>query len=69
MAMPASSPANLKLSTSWGEIFVDPAFKLEFDKSGDMVKYSDKLTAKINGGGVEITLSSTHDNVYLRKIN
>lgn len=69
VAMPATSPANLKLSTSWGEIFIDPAFKLELDKTGDMVKYSDKLTAKINGGGVEITLSSTHDNVYLRKIN
>lgn len=68
VAMPATTPANLKLSTSWGEIFVDPAFKLEFDKTGDTVKYSDKLTAKINGGGVEIALSSTHDNVYLRKI-
>lgn len=67
VAMPTSTAANLKLSTSWGEIFVDPVFKLQFDKSGDMVKYSDKLSAKINGGGVEITLSSTHDNVYLRK--
>lgn len=66
-AMPTGVAANLKLNTSWGEIFVDPGFKLEFDKSGDMVKYSDKLTAKLNGGGIEISLSSTHDNVYLRK--
>ncbi len=68
VALPVATSANLKMTTSWGEIFVDPAFKLEFDKSGDMVKYSDKLTAKINGGGVEIVLSSTHDNVYLRKV-
>lgn len=67
LAIPASTKSNLKLDTSWGEIFVDPDFKLEIDKSGNMVKYSDKMTAKVNGGGVEIGLSSTHDNVYLRK--
>lgn len=67
VAMPTSLKANLNLNTSWGEIFVDPDFKLEIEKKGDMVKYSDKMTAKINGGGVEISLSSTHDNVYLRK--
>lgn len=67
VAIPASTKANLKLNSSWGEIFVDPDFKLEFDKSSAMIKYSDKLTAKINGGGTEVTLTSTHDNVYLRK--
>ncbi|MEQ8364581.1 MAG: DUF4097 family beta strand repeat-containing protein [Cyclobacteriaceae bacterium] len=67
VAIPTSTKANLKLNTSWGEIFIDPDFKLELDKSGAMIKYSDKMTAKINGGGTEITLSSTHDNVYLRK--
>lgn len=66
-AIPISTKANLKLNTSWGEIFIDPDFKLEIDKSGSMIRYSDKMTAKINGGGAGITLSSTHDNVYLRK--
>ncbi len=67
VGMPLSTKANLKLSTSWGEIFVDPGFKLELEKASDMVKYSDKISAKINGGGTDINLSSTHDNVYLRK--
>ena len=67
VAIPTATKANLKLNSSWGEIFVDPDFKLEFDKSSAMIKYSDKLTAKINGGGTEVTLTSTHDNVYLRK--
>jgi len=67
VTLPASTKANLKLSTSWGEIFVDPNIKLEIDKSGDMVKYSDKISARLNGGGVVITLSSVHDNVYLRQ--
>lgn len=67
VALPAATKASLKLSTSWGEIFIDPDLKLELDKSGDFVKYSDRLNAKMNGGGTEINLTSTHDNVYLRK--
>lgn len=67
VAMPVSTKANLKLSTTWGEIFVDPDFKIEIEQKGDMIKYSDKLTGKINGGGIDMNLSSTHNNVYLRK--
>jgi len=67
VALPVTTKASLKMSTSWGEIFVDPSLKLELDKTGDFVKYSDRLNAKMNGGGTEINLTSTHDNVYLRK--
>ena len=67
VAMPVSTKADFKLGTTWGEIFVDPDFKIEIDKSGSLVKYSNKLTGKMNGGGTEIELTSTHDNVYLRK--
>jgi predicted membrane protein len=67
VALPVTMKANVKLSTVYGEIFVDPDFKIELEKKDDMIVYNDKLTAKINGGGVDITLSSTHNNVYLRK--
>jgi hypothetical protein len=67
VALPLDTKANLKLSTHLGEILVDPAFKIDIEKTGDMVRYSDKVSGKINGGGVSIDLSSTHDNVYLRK--
>lgn len=67
LALPVASKASLKMNTTYGEIFVDPDFKLEVERSGDMVKYSDNVNGKINGGGVEIYLTSTHDNVYLRK--
>ncbi len=67
VAMPAATKANLRLGTSWGEIFVDPEFKIEFDQKTSMIKYSDNVSGKINGGGLEVNLSSTHDNVYLRK--
>lgn len=67
VALPLTTKANLRMSTSWGEIFVDPDFKLEFNKAGSMLRYSDKLSGTLNGGGLDIELSSTHDNVYLRK--
>lgn len=67
VAIPAQTKANLQLGTSWGEIFVDPAFKMEFDQKTNMVKYSDNVSGKINGGGLDVNLSTTHGNVYLRK--
>lgn len=67
VAIPAQTKANLQLGTSWGEIFVDPAFKIEFDQKTNMVKYSDNVSGNINGGGLQVNLSSTHGNVYLRK--
>lgn len=67
VAFPVALKANLRLSTSWGEIFVDPDFKIEIDRAGEMIKYSDKLRGKLNGGGIDIELSSAHSNVYLRK--
>jgi hypothetical protein len=67
VALPQTIKANVKLSTSFGEILVDPDLKIEIDRSGDMVKYSDKVSGKINGGGNDVNLMATHNNVYLRK--
>jgi hypothetical protein len=67
VAMPVTTKATMKISTTWGEILVDPDFKFEIEKSGDLVKYDNKLSGKLNGGGLEIELGSTHNNVYLRK--
>ncbi len=67
VALPVDTKANIKLSTHMGEILVDPAFKIDIERTGDMVKYSDKVSGKLNGGGVAIDLSATHDNIYLRK--
>lgn len=67
VALPLATKANMKLGTTWGEILVDPDFKIEIDRNGDFVKYSDKVSGKLNGGGIDIELASTHNNVYLRK--
>jgi hypothetical protein len=67
VAFPVATKADLELNTTWGEIFVDPDFKIEVQRTGELVKYSGAVTGKINGGGIDIELSSTHNNVYLRK--
>jgi predicted membrane protein len=69
VALPVSMKANLRMKTVYGEIYVDPEFKIDIErKSDNMVPIStDDVSGKINGGGLEIVLSSTHNNVYLRK--
>jgi predicted membrane protein len=67
VALPVTIKANLKLSTHFGEILVDPDFKIEIERTDKMIKYSDNVEGKLNGGGIEINLSASHNNVYLRK--
>lgn len=68
VTIPVGTKATMNMSTNFGEIFVDPALKLEIEPKSDWVKYgSSKVNGKINGGGLDITLSSAHNNIYLRK--
>jgi hypothetical protein len=67
LAIPTTTKANLKMSTSYGEILADPEFKIDIDRQGEMVRYSDKVSGKINGGGIAIDLSCNYGKVYLRK--
>lgn len=67
IALPQDTKANLQLSTSYGEIFVAPEFKIEVEKTGNMIRYSDKISGKINGGGINIDLSASYGKIYLRK--
>ncbi len=64
----SSAKVNISMSTSYGEIFVDPAIKIDFETKDDWKVYgSNKVKGKINGGGLTFTLSSSHNNIYLRK--
>jgi len=63
VTIPSTTKANLKMSTSYGEIFADPAFKIDFEQQGD----SDKVSGKINGGGIPVDLACNYGKVYLRK--
>lgn len=67
VALPVNTKANLTLNTDWGEVLVDPDFKIELKKEDGLVNYSKKISAILNGGGTALSLTSNHDNVYLRK--
>jgi hypothetical protein len=67
LALPVGTKADLRLSTQFGEILVDPDFKIDIQKVGDLVRYDNKVSGKINGGGLSIQLNSQHNSVYLRK--
>ncbi len=67
VALPQTTKANLRLSTSYGEIYVAPEFKIEVDRQGEMIRYSDRVSGKINGGGINIDLGCNYGKVYLRK--
>lgn len=67
VAMPATIKANIKMSTSYGEIFVAPDFKIDVDKEGEWVTYSDRVSGKINGGGMSIDFRSDYGKIYFRK--
>ena len=66
ISLPSATKADIRMDTNWGEIFTD--MDIDFDKSGDMRKVSSQsIRGKLNSGGVSLHLSSTHDNIYLRK--
>lgn len=68
VSIPATTKADIELGTAHGEILVSPELKLEVAKTNDLIKVSsDKVTGKINGGGLSIDLSCTYGKVYLRK--
>jgi predicted membrane protein len=67
VALPETTKANIKLNTSYGEILVAPEFKIDVDRQGTMVQFSDKVSGKLNGGGVNIDLSANYGKIYLRK--
>jgi hypothetical protein len=67
VTLPIATKANLKLSTSYGDIFVAPEFKIDFAPEGGMTVYGGKISGTINGGGVNIDLTCNYGKIYLRK--
>ena len=68
VSLPAATKANINMSAGHGEIFLDPNLKVEIPKNGEFVRYGgSKVEGKLNGGGIDITLATSHGNVYLRK--
>lgn len=68
ITMPASTKANLKLSSISGEIYTNMDIATKGDKK-DMMRLGGgrKIEGLLNGGGVEMDLKSISGDIYLRK--
>src|ERR1700761_5250117 len=70
VAIPASTKANVSLSSTHGEILASADLKIDMAKKaeGDMVRYggSSDVDGKLNGGGLDFKLSSEYGKIYLR---
>ncbi|MEM8584177.1 MAG: DUF4097 family beta strand repeat-containing protein [Bacteroidota bacterium] len=62
LTLPASTAANLTLSTSYGDMYTD----FDLSVNGDGGDHG-KLNATINGGGSLISLQSTYNDIYIRQ--
>lgn len=64
VTLPLAIKANIRMNTSYGELYAAPEFKMEVDRSDDD---ENRVNGKINGGGMNIDISSSYGKVYLRK--
>ena len=64
--LPQSTPADLNMGSTNGEIYTD--FEIKFpEKDGLKSIYNRNVKQEINGGGVLLKLKTTNGNIYLRK--
>ena len=76
VSVPKSAKLDMELKTSHGEILTDLNLDIrKNDGRGGSNKHSNScssnkntIAATFNGGGTEMALKSTHDNVYLREL-
>lgn len=69
VSVPLATKANLKLNTTYGNVFAASDMKIDLKKheEGELVEYNGHIEGSLNGGGTEINLRSTYGKVYLRK--
>ena len=68
LSIPKTTKANFKNNTEWGEIYSDLDFKIQ--KSNESMKQygGNNVKGTLNGGGVNIYISSAHGSIYLRGV-
>ena len=67
IGIPENTKANLKIDTSWGEIYSDLNIAINRE-DGNMKSYGgNNVVGTLNGGGVSFQVKSTHGSIYLRK--
>ena len=66
VSIPNSASANVKLSTTYGNIYSDLNIDIDKEKSGKKGYTGAKIVGKTNQGGVDLLVTATYENIYLR---
>jgi hypothetical protein len=67
ITLPENSPANLDMNALTGGVYTDFEFKVDSNSEHLRRVGGNSLETKLNGGGVDLSLSCTSGNIYLRK--
>ena len=71
--MPSNSQLNVDLKSSHGEMLTDLDLDFQQGAGGENGKMSscslskNRIVANLNGGGANLKLKATHNNIYLRE--
>lgn len=66
ITLPQTIKSDLKMSSKFGELLVAPEFKMEMQKQDHKLRYTNQVSALLNGGGLNIDLRTDHGRIYLR---
>ncbi len=66
ITIPKTSSSNVKLSTTYGNIYSDLEIDVDKTKSGKTGWTGSKIIGKTNSGGVDLLITATYENIYLR---
>jgi hypothetical protein len=67
VTLPAGAKANIGIETPYGDIYSDVDINVTTADKGMRVISGSKLKGTVNGGGVDLRLTSSYENIYLRK--
>ena len=68
VSIPKKANANIKVTTSYGDILVAPELPIKMQTNSDMIKYNDPLSATLNAGGSNFNFRSDYGKIYLRAL-
>ncbi len=67
VSLPGAAKANVELSTRYGKLYAAEVLKVAVDKNVGLNPDANTIKGKVNGGGADLILKSSYENVYLRE--
>lgn len=67
VSLPSSTKADIILQTPYGEIYSDVNIEVSQDGKGMRKVSSKSIKGTVNGGGVDLNIKASYDNIYLRQ--